>query len=45
MENILNLKDKLINKAILEWINSIDSMNPEDVYIIMEDLQEKIKEL
>ena len=36
---ILDLKQKLINKAIEEWADSIQSMSPEDILIKKEELK------
>lgn len=34
---ILNLKEKLFEKALKEWIESMDSISPEDILMKVED--------
>ena len=43
---VLDLKEKLFKKALMEWVESMDSISPEEIYIKIEDiLQDPEKEI
>jgi hypothetical protein len=37
---VLDLSDKLLDKAIKEWSESVLCMSPEDLYIQLEEIRE-----
>ena len=39
-DNVLDIKEKLKNKALEEWAMSIQNMSPEDICIRMEEIKQ-----
>lgn len=44
MNNVLDLRMKLINKVLIEWVESIETSNPEEICIWIEQIREEMLE-
>ena len=40
-DNLLDLTNKLLDRAIQEWALSVQNMSPEDIYIKIEEIKGK----
>ena len=38
MSKVLDIKKKLLNKALAEWADTLRDVNPEELYIMMEEI-------
>ena len=38
MSNVLDIKKKIANRALAEWADTLRDINPEELYIMMEEI-------
>ena len=44
-DNVLNMTDKLMDKVIKDMILNIEGLSPEELKILLEDYQEKYRDV
>lgn len=40
--NVLDLRTKLIDRMLSEWVNTIENADPESICILIEELREEL---